>query len=656
MTDELLEQIKSQITKDNAYEVGLLVREAIRRRLGEKIDELIELPKGKTDKDLEFYMDIAEQFGFSDERSVLERYSYETLREVIRVKTNPKKTRKQKEKELEDFLVADTHLALLEPGLTFVSRQEIIETGRLDILARDNSSKEAVVELKMGNYVSRDVFWQLTKYMNEKPDDRAFFVAPRIKPDLYYALRAHAESGRLVFFEVEENDEAYTFRRIDETNLPKNGRKIMVTSKRKRANGDLVTIVATDNEPVKKKKKAEPADWNTYPFYYQMILLHNLVPKSRERYLQPIEVTPDQKRELENLVKTPEVDSWSELYDEDFDCDPKVYKSLDPNKVPKIRYRRHAKLAVKGEIIFSDIAHHTDLLTELLLRYISGYGKPPTIESLGKFNRELTKILLDISHGDSSEMKTLRQYLELIDLECFSHMRNQRLVQGVKSMNRFPKAHLINELINIKIRRAEALEEIDPILAQAYLRYSITSDNAISLMCNQPPPVSYHIAHQRIKGYLARDQELYKSILDNLVARPDEEPQLEKKANEITPDPDELADVSTESTYDPVRQIRNAMVNGHIERFLRYEAWVDALTEDISSGKYTESQVKEFSEALREANLSRRFRHRESRPDMHSLETFSQDVILQYASKGVVPSAEELRRLYESDVGDGGEE
>jgi len=60
--------------------------------------------------------------------------------------------------------------------------------------------------------------------------------------------------------------------------------------------------------------------------------------------------------------------------------------------------------------------------------------------------------------------------------------------------------------------------------------------------------------------------------------------------------------------------------------------------------------LKQFSKNLSIVNLSRMFRHRDGRPTMHSLELFSQDIILNYLIKQKVPSTEELKRLYEEDT------
>lgn len=649
MTENQLENIKTKINDQNAVEVAKALEETIRKRLDDKIIDLIDLPLGKTDKDLELYMSLAEEHGLEDEKDILLRLSYEKLREVIRAKTSPRKTRKQKEKELEDFLSMDDNLRLLEPGLSFLSRQEVIESGRLDILAKDREDRKAVVELKMGKYVSKDVFWQLTKYMNERPNDRAFFVAPVIKPDLYYALRGHIEAGRLVMYEAKELEESYKFKKIGEENLPKNGRKNLDTSKRKRSNKDLITIVAGTTEQVKRRSKGKmiSEDWSCYPFYYQMILLHNLSPNDNANYLLPFKTDVRTKQQLTGLLKTPELDRWAELYDEEFDCDPDLNPPIDPRTVPKVRYRKQAELGQKGERIFHSLLIECNQLTELALRYISGYGAPPTLENLGSLRKELNGLLLDFDNPSSSDMKTLKKYLTDLVGSCINKLPDKRYAEGLRSMNRLPKEHIINELIRVKIQRAQALEFIDPVLAQAYLRYSITSDNAIGLMRNEVPDYTFHLGHQRIKKYLERDKELYQSILNNLeVIEPSQALGTKQNKNQnqhqTTP--------SEEVAYLPIIEIRKAILNGNPDRFIGYERWVDYLVEDIASAKYSKEEHQAFAAALTKANLSKPFRNRDARPQMHGLETFSQDITLDYILKGKVPSAEELKELYRRDL------
>lgn len=60
------------------------------------------------------------------------------------------------EKQLEDYLI--NHLDLIEEGMQFIERQYPIERGILDILAKDKSGKDCIIELKVDKDDKRLIF------------------------------------------------------------------------------------------------------------------------------------------------------------------------------------------------------------------------------------------------------------------------------------------------------------------------------------------------------------------------------------------------------------------------------------------------------------------------------------------------------------------
>jgi len=66
------------------------------------------------------------------------------------------------ERDLENHLIAN--LSALEPGLTFLSRQDSTDVGRVDILARSADGQTVIIELKAGD--ARDAaIGQVARYL-----------------------------------------------------------------------------------------------------------------------------------------------------------------------------------------------------------------------------------------------------------------------------------------------------------------------------------------------------------------------------------------------------------------------------------------------------------------------------------------------------------
>lgn len=96
------------------------------------------------------------------------------------------------ERDLEDQIVS--HLGVLEPGLTFVSRQESSDVGRLDLLARDAEGRTVIIELKAGEAKDSSI-GQIARYMGwyankEGKPPRAMLVASGFAEPVRWAAKA----------------------------------------------------------------------------------------------------------------------------------------------------------------------------------------------------------------------------------------------------------------------------------------------------------------------------------------------------------------------------------------------------------------------------------------------------------------------------------
>jgi|GEM_PF-1184753 len=96
------------------------------------------------------------------------------------------------ERDLEDQIVS--HLDMLEPGLTLVSRQESSDVGRLDLLARDREGGTVIIELKAGEAKDSSI-GQIARYMGwyaakEGKPPRAILVGSGFADPVRWAARA----------------------------------------------------------------------------------------------------------------------------------------------------------------------------------------------------------------------------------------------------------------------------------------------------------------------------------------------------------------------------------------------------------------------------------------------------------------------------------
>ncbi len=107
------------------------------------------------------------------------------------------------ERDMEDHLI--NHLESLETGLQLVSRQETIDVGRVDILARDKDGRTVIIELKAGE-AKDSAIGQIARYIGwfarrDSVSPRAILVAGSFSEPVRYAAMA-IPGLRLVTYRV----------------------------------------------------------------------------------------------------------------------------------------------------------------------------------------------------------------------------------------------------------------------------------------------------------------------------------------------------------------------------------------------------------------------------------------------------------------------
>jgi len=299
---EIIEQLR-QTPKEQRPEVLSQLKSQLGIKLDEKALEIAGLSEGRGDENILDYLAIAEQQGLTDAAYLLREKVFEIGKAQIEATTAPIRERKRREQCLEDFLVRDNNLTKIEPGLKYVARQDPLQTGFIDIRARDTKETDVLIELKTAADPVDKIDFQLTKYLEENPRSRLILVTPSIDSSIYRGFRGRY-GERVKFVQMQEKEGSYSFKEItpeDADKMPKKRRL-----KFKKANGTQSGVIS-----FVKKRRAGPV--------YEK-------PKAQER--QPAE----RRAETERESPTQEVSGLPVLSSKHFFYKMLLATTKDPEK------------------------------------------------------------------------------------------------------------------------------------------------------------------------------------------------------------------------------------------------------------------------------------------------------------------------------------
>lgn len=665
-------------TSSEKTELIKTLRKVLRKQVQEKVLDICDLPLGQTNENILDYLRIAQENNFNEEAYLLKESIFDLGEAQIRKITEPRRKIRRVEDDLEKFLSQGENLTRIEQGLRFKEKQRRISSGRLDIVAEDNSGNEVLIELKAREYNSKDVWAQLLKYMHENPENRTIFAAPRIKPDLFYEIKPYVDIGRLEFFEFEFENQIPVFTRINEENLNKNGKKKINLDKKSRKKEGVITIV----KPTKEDRRFEGGEeieqgtfsqeWDSYPLFYQLLLKTRPDIKDIEKYLQPIFVSEKRKRSLESLIFPEFLKKAVERVDYLVSvC------SIAKDMNEKIRLNRFPESDSKILEITYDAFLQYKATIRSKLDYFLGRLKQMasaknllsiTAEENEKINRIDKKQLLITHEGllivkNSEEIKnhpfqfslenSFKKSLEKLNKE-FKNISSEREIKHLGSLLRksnlgreareFYEDNLLIQLellslpaikdeLKLKLMRAEELGKVDENLAYLYLFYiPEQSENEKTL------PKDYYGIKQ--------DHLMYKSILNHLrVQENSEEPQEIKTTNEpqrtILPEP--------KTDYTTLR-LTKAILNGSLNLTEDMQLRIKYFEQDATQYGLTEQDLEKLSTEFAGFNLSRKMKRNETKLDDLRFRNFFDDITLKYVMHGKVPNKHEIEHLYEQEM------
>lgn len=392
------------------------------------------------------------------------------------------------------------------------------------------------------------------------------------------------------------------------------------------------------------------------PDYFFLARHHEIgTEDERRRTLEKRKISRPQLDALEELLMPDQYEKGLERYDQEWDTDMSPIDLKLTRSMPQVASKKELGIGKEGNAAVEEFFNDITSATSNLFKYLSGYNTPvegpliPTVEGLEAAVAPVVELSDDIRYTQTPRAKKIKKLVDMMRKKA-KGTKNEKLIDYTEKRYDFARSKLLGDFARTKLRRVNALNQIDPTLAQTYMRYSTDTHRIL----NEPdyeldPKKSLVPGDYPIKDFMMRDQAMYESMLERLTA-PERveiirESKEQKNGNGHQDKPKTQRKPKSEQISVETR-IANGIYNGRERDLAGYEPWITHITEDIASAGYSDSQINQFQSALAEANIARRFRDRDNRPEMGTLELFSQDLMLNYISKRIVPNKDQIRELY----------
>lgn len=643
----------------------------LQKKLEERILDLINpLSKGKIDKNILKFISIAEEYGFSDELFLLKEMVYEIGRMQIEESLEPKSPLTHKEFDLENFLSKENHLEQIESGLKYEDRQVDIESGILDILAKNSEGKSVIVELKMNDYQTEKVSTQLRKYINEKKE-RCIFVAPKIKADLFYALKDYYDQSMLSFSKVRKEGENYHFNQVDESNVDKtkkpkfaNGRsksksdpnliRVVKPRKGKEAKEKEETKVELKKREVKpenivieaKKQELIPEQLKSYPLYYQVLLLTRPDIKDKEKYLNPIWISKKQKKTLENLLNSQGLEQALLDFDEyepfiltkgNKDLSKKILMSFYPKDQSLIKHG--IKRWDRYITLFARLNYE---INNIMIQPNKEFIRD--LNAIKDIQKKMESILMVIKYKDNILKKYRTKLSKLSESNHFTSNEKNYIIGDKFSLLCVPQ-QILNEELKLRVKRAEELAKIDTGLAFLGLYFKTK---------NQFPSGKDYLKERNylsiIHDIIKEENEIYESIL-SIFKVPEELKQQEIQT--VIPEikPTILQPIPEQAPKEKINYSK--LIKALVFSNEKYEGLTEEMQkrigrfikEEVPALGLSNEQVHHLGKSFTKFNLRDKF-IKEKEPHEIKVITFFDNVMYSYLRKNRIPKPKELEALY----------
>jgi len=411
------------------------------------------------------------------------------------------------------------------------------------------------------------------------------------------------------------------------------------------------------NELISTDRLREFKDWTDRvkeiaplsPFYEQVMLLRGVKPEQIDKYKEnPIEVSAGQMRNLRSL-SSDELQNNPGLH-----IDYK--KASEVFKAPGIAvdsFSRDGRIVRKGHIALGEFFGLTEEFTDASFILLSGEAIGITPMYMEGLHEEFSEFLADFDFRRNSLMVDVKNYFSLVRKSA-KGKNNPELTKIVEPSIEMSTERALNDFLGLKIERTKALRRINTDFSRAYFEYSVALQGSIEELCDREHTFEcFPLGFSELAKFIGKDNELYQEMLGSfrvksetvyVQPRPNQVAKPAGKKSEITV---KIQFQETKPAYKPTPQenLRSAIFDNNSAEFtrdtkLRVEYFVEEAAQSYNG------QLDEVAKSFSKLKFGRKLRSKD-RPDEMQLRTFFDDIYLNYARQGKVPSYLDLGRLYE---------